>query len=351
MTREEKLAAFDPNGVGAAHAQVFGLPFSHAESRVVILPVPWDATASYEAGSSRGPEAIRKASPQLDLDDPDVPDSWQAGFFMLQSSPEWQQRNRVLRPRVSEHLRLLESGAEPDDSLPQRVNEETEALRKWVFERTEETLHAGKIPGLLGGDHGTALGAMQAGLAQYPAMGILQIDAHADLRDAYEGFRHSHASIMHNALDAGVTCLVPVGLRDVCQAENQILSADPRISAFPQHVLDTRRFNGENWKACVADIIAALPQDVWVSFDIDGLDPSLCPNTGTPVPGGLSFAEVSFLLGELMHSGRLIIGFDLTEVSPDPDDRHEWDANVGARILYRLCSVAVGSQSGKNNGS
>ncbi|MBI1192999.1 MAG: agmatinase [Bacteroidetes bacterium] len=344
MTREEKLAAFDPNGIGAAQAQIFGLPFNYPESRVVLLPVPWDATASYRPGSANGPEAIRQASPQLDLFDPDYPLSWQEGFFMLQVSGEWAQRNRKTRPLVAEYIRMLENGAPEDPALLKRVNDETEALRKWVFERTAETLHEGKIPGVIGGDHSTPLGAMQAVLARHPQMSILQVDAHADLRVAYEGFQHSHASIMYNALQAGVTGLVQVGLRDVCLAEKELINQDARVRAFFQHELDARRFAGGTWADCCRDAVAALSQEVWISFDIDGLDPSLCPNTGTPVPGGLSFAEASFLLGEVVRSGRRIVGFDLNEVAPAPNGEDEWDANVGARMLYRLCSLACLSQ-------
>ena len=113
LNREEKLAAFDPNGVGAAQAQIFGLPFNYVESRVILLPVPWDATASYRPGSAAGPRIIREASPQLDLFDPDYPDSWKEGFFLLDISEEWARRNRLIRPSVSEYLRLLENGARP----------------------------------------------------------------------------------------------------------------------------------------------------------------------------------------------------------------------------------------------
>lgn len=344
MTREEKLAAFDPNGIGAAQAQIFGLPFNYPESKVVLLPVPWDATASYRPGSAAGPEAIRQASPQLDLFDPDYPLSWQEGFFMLQVSAEWAQRNRKTRPLVAEYIRMLENGAPEDPALLRRVNDETEALRKWVFERTAETLNEGKIPAVMGGDHSTPLGAIQAVLARHPQMSILQVDAHADLRIAYEGFQHSHASIMYNALQAGVSNLVQVGLRDVCLAEKELINQDPRVHAFFQHELDARRFAGTTWAECCRDAAAALSQDVWISFDIDGLDPSLCPNTGTPVPGGLSFAEAAYLLGEVVRSGRRIVGFDLNEVSPAPNGEDEWDANVGARVLYRLCSLACLSQ-------
>jgi agmatinase len=93
--------------------------------------------------------------------------------------------------------------------------------------------------------------------------------------------------------------------------------------------------------------VADLPPRVWVSFDIDGLDPALCPNTGTPVPGGLSFAEAVGLLRLLTASGRKVVGFDLSEVAPGPDGRSRWDANVGARVLYKLIGFALMSQAAR----
>ena len=100
---------------------------------------------------------------------------------------------------------------------------------------------------------------------------------------------------------------------------------------------------GNTFKSIAASIVATLPENVYVSFDIDGLDPSYCPSTGTPVPGGLSFDEAVFILEELAQSGRRVVGFDLTEVAPGPDGS-EWDANVGARLLYKLCGCLLRSQ-------
>jgi agmatinase len=102
---------------------------------------------------------------------------------------------------------------------------------------------------------------------------------------------------------------------------------------------------GESWGRLVGRIVAELPRDVYISFDIDGLDPALCPHTGTPVPGGLSFAEVSALLRAVVTSGRQILGFDLSEVAPDGPGGSEWDANVGARVLYKLIGFALLSRA------
>jgi agmatinase len=182
---------------------------------------------------------------------------------------------------------------------------------------------------------------MQAHLATYPEMGVLHIDAHADLRAAYEGFAWSHASIMRNLIErTEISRLVQVGLRDVTPSEAQLISeAHGRIVALYDGDLAEAVLAGAPFSTVVARAIDALPRDVYVSFDIDGLDPSLCPNTGTPVPGGLSFHQACALLAGITRSGRRLVGFDLVEVAPGPDG--EWDGNVGARILYKLCGHAL----------
>ncbi|MFM8960365.1 MAG: arginase family protein, partial [Bacteroidota bacterium] len=173
--------------------------------------------------------------------------------------------------------------------------------------------------------------------------GILQIDAHMDLREAYEGFRYSHASIMFNALQIpSLTSLVQVGIRDYCPAEKELAQEDDRIRSWFDHDLQAANFRGQHWNNLCVDIIKDLPDKVYVSFDIDGLEPFNCPGTGTPVPGGLAYAQAIHLLETLYHSGREIIGFDLCEVAPSKGDR-EWNANVGARILYKLCNLCLAS--------
>jgi agmatinase len=116
------------------------------------------------------------------------------------------------------------------------------------------------------------------------------------------------------------------------------------MSVFFDRDLVRRRFQGVTWAATAKEIVDRLPHDVWVSFDIDGLDPRYCPNTGTPVAGGLDFQEANFILQTLARSGRRIIGFDLNEVAPDPAGENEWDANVGARLLYKLSAWTLASQ-------
>jgi agmatinase len=182
------------------------------------------------------------------------------------------------------------------------------------------------------------LGAIRACARARGPFGILQLDAHADLRRAYEGFDYSHASIMDNVLREvpGVTRLVQVAVRDLCEEEHhRARTQRDRVQTFFDATLAEARFGGTPWGRLAQDIVLSLPQQVWFSFDIDGLDPALCPGTGTPVPGGLGFQEVCYLIRSVARSGRQIVGFDLCEVAPRAQG-DEWDANVGARLLYKM---------------
>jgi agmatinase len=179
---------------------------------------------------------------------------------------------------------------------------------------------------------------MHALADQHEEFGILQIDAHADLREAYEGFTYSHASIMYNALKLKqVKRLVQVGIRDIAESEVELVrSSNGRIITFYDTMLKDALYKGASWKKQCKKIIAQLPQKVYISFDIDGLDPKLCPGTGTPVPGGLEFEEALYLIRALVNGGHKIIGFDLCEVAPG---NSQWNGNVGARLLYKLCNL------------
>lgn len=123
-----------------------------------------------------------------------------------------------------------------------------------------------------------------------------------------------------------------------------VAADDPRVTMFDGPGLSASKFAGESWHSLCERIVARLPQQVYVSFDIDGLAPQYCPHTGTPVPGGLTFDEAVYLLSRVAASGRRIVGFDLCEVAPAPSGEDEWDANVGARMLYKLCLFALSSK-------
>ncbi len=349
MTKEESIIQFDPNGVGAS-GSLFGLPFTPENAELVLIPVPWEVTVSYTAGCARGPEAILKASAQVDLYQKDIPDAWKYGIAMLELPRSIRKLSEALREVAGVYIEELENGTmEETDPEARAILDQVDAgcteMVKWVQHTAAALRAGGKHVALVGGDHSTPLGLIRDLADTEAAFGILQIDAHADLREAFEGFEYSHASIMYNALKLPqVNKLVQVGIRDFCESEAQLIrDSGGRIETYFYIDLAGRRFNGESWHQTCAAIIASLPQKVYVSFDIDGLDPKLCPNTGTPVPGGFEFEEVNYLLTMLARSGKEIIGFDLNEVSPGaaPDalDTNDWDGNVGARMLYRMCNL------------
>src|SRR5262249_12119223 len=224
------------------------------------------------------------------------------------------------------------------DRAGERVNAHVRAT-------VERWLARDKLVGVVGGDHSVPFGAIEAIAKRFPGVGILHVDAHADLRRAYEGFEWSHASIMDNVVRKvpGVARLVQVGIRDFCEEElDAVRASEGRVVTHFDLDWQRRMLRGETFGKLCEAAVAALPREVWVSFDVDGLDPALCPHTGTPVPGGLSFAQACVLLETLVESGRRIVGFDLNEVAPGPDG-DEWDANVGARLLYKLCGFALRS--------
>ncbi len=328
----------DPNAAACGEG-MFGLDTNPQEAGVILVPVPFDATTSYRPGAARGPEAIRQASHQIDLHDREVGDPWRAGIALLDPRPEIVSHGTIARQLVEE---LRES---PDDDKLARVNQLCAEVNQLVAAEVSQWLREGRLVGTIGGDHATALGSIQAHAGHFGEFGILHIDAHADLRRDFEGFTCSHASIMEAVCRdlPEVTRLVQVGVRDFCEEEaRRIQDANGRIVTFFDADMNERLFTGATWAAIVAEIIEVLPQRVYISFDIDGLDPKLCPHTGTPVPGGLSFPRACHLLRAVARSGRHIIGFDLVEVAPGPDG-DEWDGNVGARLLYKLIGVALQS--------
>lgn len=334
------MNTFDPNQPGVANGGYFALPFQPEDASIVLLSAPWDVTTSYRAGTHLGPQAIIDASVQVDLYDPLVPNAWDIPIATIPCPEELTLLNAEARSKAEEVIAAWEEGREPDEATLEAVNESCARMNRMVYGQCREQLRNGKCVGLVGGEHSVPLGYLQALSEMHEAFGILHIDAHADLRKAYEGFTYSHASIMYNTLITvgSVTTLAQVGIRDFCQDEADLVRDEPRIAFFPDHELQQALFEGATWQDQCARILDSLPEKVYISLDIDGLSPEHCPHTGTPVPGGLTFRQVDYLLHSLAKSSKNIIGFDLCEVAPGPDD--EWDANVGARILYKLCTYA-----------
>lgn len=336
-----KPQAFDPDAAAPGASGIYGLPFSTDESKVVVVPVPFEATTSYGGGTSRGPAAVLEASKQVDLFDRDTGRPYAAGIAMLEIPTKIQRWNREAKTIARPVIRSGGAVDKKTQAAVRKVNAISEKMNEWVYATTRSLLDAGKMPVILGGDHSVPFGAMRAYAERYPGMGILHLDAHADLRDAYEGFTWSHASIFHNVITKlpNVSRLVQVGVRDLGQAESRMIEQSKgRIVTFFDPDLAAAKEEGKAFARIADDIVGQLPKDVYLSWDIDGLDPTLCPGTGTPVPGGLSWNEAIGLLRAVQRAKKRIVGLDLCEVSPGET---EWDANVGARLLYKMIGFAL----------
>lgn len=341
---------FDPNSLASADSNIFGLPYTPEQAQMVILPVPWEVTVSYRAGTASGPEAIFEASKQVDLFDPDLKDAWKMGLSMAEIPAEIASLNESMRPKAEEYIGLLEDGENPEDNATMRnllteINAACEKMNSWVEESATKLINQNKLVALIGGDHSTPFGLMKALGQKHSEFGILHFDAHADLRDAYEGFKYSHASIMFNALSIkSMKRLVQVGIRDYCEDEHDlIIDSNNRIVTHYDRDIKAKVYAGETWREFAKSVVGQLPQKVYVSFDVDGLDPKYCPNTGTPVPGGLEMEEALYMVKLVVESGKTIIGFDINEVAPSGKEMDEWDANVGARLVWRIANLMAKS--------
>ena len=323
---------------------IFDNELARDDAQVWLLPVPFDATTSYRPGTAHGPEAILAASGQLELIDPVFGDAAQRIWMEPQPDDllELSKRCRAL----AEPIVAQGASASGDAAAIAEINAAGETIRERTRAHMLASMDAGKLPGLVGGEHSISLGGIEACAARHPGLGVLQIDAHMDLRDAYQGMRHSHASVMRNALTLCPTIarLVQVGIRDFGSDEFAYARSEPRIATMFDHAIAEQLAGGRPMLSIIDEAIAALPERVYVTVDIDGLDPSLCPSTGTPVPGGLGFQHLSLLLDRLSRSGRTIVGFDVVEVAPGPGPRGACiDSIMGARTLLRVCGAALRS--------
>lgn len=349
----------DPNAAADPNSGIFGLPYSFEESKLIYIPVPWEATTSYGGGTVFGPQAILDASLQMDLFDLDVLKPYEQGLHALELDPNLSAINAEAK-KLSQPIKDVQGNLEEHPELKKNldlVNRASDQINSWVKTQTLHVLKTGKIPGLIGGDHSIPFGAFQAAAESIGDFGILHFDAHSDTRNAYMGFKHSHASIMNNAATQipQIKKIVQVGIRDFCEDEVIFTRAQgKKFEIFYDLHVQNEKQKGTPFISIAETIIKNLPDKVWVSFDIDGLDPRYCPHTGTPVPGGLDFSEAVAIIRLLAKSGRKIVGFDVVEVAPPlkadgtPAERiqayDEWDANVGMRLIYKISALALASQ-------
>jgi len=331
---------FDPNSA-SSHEGIFGLASTEQNSKVLILSVPFEATTSYLGGTSKGPKKILEASQQVDLYSPLYPNAWKQGIYLspLKDSQKISALSSATQKLVKKCRNIRRESEK--EKLQSKVDKAGSQVNDFVSKFSAKTLKTGKIPAVLGGDHSVPFGNIAECIRYFPKMGVLHLDAHFDLRRAYEGFTWSHASIMQNVVTRlPLQRLVQFGIRDYCNDEIEFASSKSQIRFFTDQDLFAQKSKGKVWDRLCDEIIESLPPEVYLSFDIDGLDPSFCPTTGTPVPGGLTYSELTYLIHKVVLSKRKIIGFDLVEVGPE-----EWDANVGARLLYAMSSAAIESQT------
>lgn len=338
---------FDPNGAIPDNGNYFGIPLSPEEAALVLISAPWDTTVAQRGGSSYAPDAIIEASRSVDFFEPMAPYSYRKGIATAPVDYTIQDMSHHLRSdaeRVIKHdsgsvLSALDIVSR--ERRLKRVNEASALVNEKIYAQSKQWLDMGKIVGLVGGDQSTAYGHIRAVAERHSKIGILHIDSSCDLREQHNGFDHSHASIMHNVLRdiEGVERIVGVGVRAFTPREWERAMADDRIRLFTGQMIWSKHFEGVNWSTLCDDIVAELPQNVYVSLDIDGLTIECSPHTGTQVAGGLRFPEVVYLLGRIVDSGRRIVGFDLTEVVPDMEDKT--DAAIASRLLYNMCCMAL----------
>jgi agmatinase len=320
----------DPGAPDDGSGSLFGLRTPAERASLVAVPVPYEATVTAGLGTAGGPAALIAASPDIDLLDPIAGEPWREGLCALPESPAL----AALSRRAARARARLRGG---DGAAAAEIDAAAAAVAEWLETVTDSLMATGRVPAILGGEHSVSLGALRAAVRRHPGLGILQIDAHADLRESYEGLRSSHASVMARALELeGVAQLVQVGLRDVSPAERHVAEREAaRVRWLTDAAIGERLHAGESFQSIVQALAPHLPEALWISFDVDGLDPSLCPGTGTPVPGGLSWREATTLLAHLVP-GRRLVGFDIVEIGP-----RRWDGLVGAKLLYLLAGLAL----------
>jgi len=332
---------FNPNDIALDNGNLYGLPKNIVETDLVVVSVPWDVTVSYAEGTSYAPQLIQEESLQVDLFDFDYGNFCEKGIYFVPSNDEILQLSKKHRAMAKEAIRLQAIGENPNTNTTlkqdiDKVNIACEQMIQYVYDNTKKLIQEKKKVVLLGGDHSSPYGFFKALSDSGVSFGILQIDAHMDLRESYEYFKYSHASIMYNALKLeGIHSLSQVGIRDFCEEEsNYVINTEKQVNVFYDRAIKKQLIEGKTWVQICDEIVASLPQKIYISFDIDGLDPALCPNTGTPVPGGFDLDSIFYLLDKVKASGKEIVGIDLNEVG-----NSAWDANVGARVLYRLCGL------------
>jgi agmatinase len=261
-------------------------------SKVVLLPVPYDATSTWCKGADKGPDALIEASQNMELYDIET-DSlpYKAGIF------------------TADRLRV-------DYLTPERMASQ-------VRKRVSQYLEEGKLIGLLGGEHSVSIGSMEAHADKYKDIGFLQLDAHADTRERYHGSKFNHACVMARARELGE--VVQVGLRSMSYNESKSKNMNLENVFFAKDIYDN-----DNW---MKDAVSLLPNDFYLTVDLDVFDPSIMSSTGTPEPGGLQWYQVLKFLRTAIQTKNMI-GFDVVELCPNPNNKAP--DMLAAQLVYKI---------------
>ncbi len=300
---EKPRATPDPEVLYAPYLSFLGVPadsFPPGGARAALLPLPYDLTTSYQPGARRGPLAILEASTHLELFDEEL------------GVEPWQEIGVATLPPVV-----------PDTSGP------AAALAR-IRRIAEEIVASGRFLAALGGEHSVTAPLVQAVRTRHPRAGVLQLDAHADLRDTFEGSPHNHACVMHRLLDEGVP-LAQVGIRSLTRDETERIRAHGICTVFASEAV------GSPVSAWLQRVLRALPEEVYVTVDLDVFDPSVMPATGTPEPGGLDWYRVLDVLRGVAREKR-IVGFDVVELAPIPGVVAP--DFLAAKLVYKLFAYA-----------
>lgn len=279
----------------------FGLPdeFSNKDnSKVVIVPVPYEATVSYGKGTGKGPAAILEASQQVELFDDEL----------------WIEPHKI---GIHTHEPVV---------MEPVVGEETPTAFQALHDAISPIIETGKFPIVIGGEHSLSLGAIKACAQRYPDLSVLQIDAHGDLRKSYDGNPYSHASVAYHVYKSLPQPLITqVGIRNISQDEvNWLEEEKPNINIFWARQQERWNFH---------EIIHTLSDNVYLTIDVDGLDSSVMPSTGTPEPGGMTWYHLIELI-KVLCIRKNVVAADIVELAPIPG-LHAPDF-LAAKLLYKL---------------
>lgn len=264
----------------------------YERATIAILPVPYDGTSTWIKGADRGPEALLEASYNLE-------------FYDIETESE------VFRRGIATLEPVTES------STP-------EAMADAVERRMQQILEDGKFPVLIGGEHSVSIGAFRAMAQRYPGLSILQLDAHSDMRDEYEGSPCNHACVMARAKEL-TSSITQVGIRSSAREEQH--NIDPKRTFYAHRIADD-----QEWQERVS---AQLGREVYITIDLDVFDPAYVPSTGTPEPGGLNYREVMGLLRRIIREHR-VVGIDVVELCPNPAAKAS--DFLAAKLVYQLLS-------------